>query len=165
MIAAFDVNYQEDGSAQAAAVVFESFSDAKPRRTYRKRIAKVAEYVPGSFFRRELPCILELLAEIDEPIDIMVIDGYVFLGDRPGLGKYLSDSIDSQVAVIGVAKNYFAGSRPSEVRRGRSRNPLFVTSHGIDQEKARELIESMHGKYRIPTLLKKVDLLSRENMP
>lgn len=164
MIAAFDVSYLDDGSAQAAAVVFENFTDAKPRRIYRKKIAQVAEYVPGSFFRRELPCILALLAEIEEKIDVVIVDGYVTLGDRPGLGKHLSESIDPHIAVIGVAKKYFEGSRPAEAVRGRSKNPLFVTSYGVESEKAKELIESMHGKYRIPTLLKVVDRLSKEKI-
>lgn len=165
MIAAFDVGYSDDGSAQAAAIVFEDFSDAKPLRSYLKKIAKVAEYVPGSFYRRELPCILELFTEIEEMIDIIVVDGYVSLGDRPGLGKHLSESIAPHIAVIGVAKKYFKGSIPAEAERGRSKNPLFVTAHGLEVEKARELIESMHGRYRLPTLLKTVDRLSRSVVP
>lgn len=164
MIAAFDVSYSGDGSAQAAAVVFENFTDAKPLRVYRKKIAKVAEYVPGSFYRRELPCILELFAELEEKIDVIIVDGYVTLGDRPGLGQHLSDSIGPDIAVIGVAKKYFEGSRPAEAVRGRSKKPLFVTSYGVEIDKARELIESMHGNYRLPTLLKAVDRLSKEGL-
>ena len=162
MIVAFDVSYLDDASAQAAAVVFENFSDSEPRRTYLKTIAKVAKYVSGSFYQRELPCILELLSEIEERIDIIIIDCYVSLGDRPGLGKHLSESIDPNIAIIGVAKNYFEGSNPAEAKRGESKHPLFVTSYGMETEKAKELIESMHGRYRLPTLLKEVDRLSKE---
>lgn len=162
MIAAFDVNYLKNGSALAAAVVFEDFLDSKPRSIYRKKIVKTAEYVPGSFYKRELPCILEVLAQIHECIDIIIVDGYVFLGERPGLGKYLSESIDSNIAVIGVAKSFFAGSNPVEAKRGKSKNPLFVTALGIDAEHAKDMIESMHGEYRIPTLLKEVDRASKE---
>ena len=161
MIAAFDVGYPDDGSAQAAAVVFEHFFDAKPRRSYRKRIVHVEEYMPGSFYKRELPCILELFSEINEIIDIIIVDGYVFLGDRPGLGKHLSKSLNSAIPIIGVAKKYFAGSNPVEVKRGRSKNPLFITACGIKPEDAGELIASMHGSYRMPTLLKEVDRLSK----
>lgn len=161
MIVAFDVSYLDDASAQAAAVVFEKFSDSEPRRTYLKTIAKVAKYVSGSFYQRELPCILELLSEIEERIDIIIIDGYVSLGDRPGLGKHLSESIDPNITIIGVAKKYFEGSDPAEAKRGGSKHPLFVTSYGMEAEKAKELIESMHGRYRLPTLLKEVDRLSR----
>lgn len=107
---------------------------------------------------------LALLAEIEEPIEVIIVDGYVTLGDRPGLGQHLSDSIDPNIAVIGVAKKYFEGSRPAEAVRGRSKNPLFVTADGVEIDKARELIESMHGKYRLPTLLKAVDRLSRDKI-
>lgn len=162
MIAAFDVKYLDDGGAQAAAVVFESFADTKPLRVYRKKIAKVAEYVPGSFYLRELPCIRELLAEVEESLDIIIVDGYVTLGDRPGLGKHLSEAIDPDIAIIGVAKSYFPGSRPAEALRGWSKKPLFITSCGIGIEVARDLIESMHGRYRIPDLLKAADRSSKE---
>lgn len=161
MIAAFDVGYPGDGTAQAAAVVFENFCDARPFREYLKKIAHVADYVPGSFYKRELPCILEMLAEIEERIDIFIVDGYVTLGDRPGLGKRLSEAIDPGIAIIGVAKSFYPGSRAAAAIRGRSKRPLFITSHGVELEKARAWIESMHGGYRIPVLLKKVDRLSK----
>jgi deoxyribonuclease V len=45
----------------------------------------------------------------------------------------------------------------AEVFRGESKNPLYVTTAGIDDEIAREFIQTMHGKHRIPTLLKRVD--------
>ena len=161
MIAAFDVHYPGDGSAQAAAVVFEKFSDAEPLRIYRKKIVKTEEYRPGLFHKREMPCILNLYSEIEEPIDTVIIDGFVFLGDSPGLGKHLSDSLGPGIAVIGVAKTFFEGSHPVEANRGKSRRPLFITTHGLGPETARESIVSMHGGYRIPTLLKLVDRLSK----
>ncbi len=165
MIAAFDVSYADDGSALAAAVLFETFQDARPCRVYRKKFADMADYVSGSFYLRELPCILGLLAEIEERIEVIIIDGYVSLGDQPGLGEHLHRSIAPSIAVIGVAKGSFAGSRPVKVVRGASRRPLYVTSHGLEAEQAGRLIQSMHGKYRLPTLLKTVDKLSREKLP
>ena len=75
----------------------------------RKRIANVAGYIPGSFYKRELPCILSLLSDINETVDTIIVDGYVSLGSRPGLGQHIKDEIEPRVAVIGVAKNYFKG--------------------------------------------------------
>ena len=46
--------------------------------------------------------------------------------------------------------------------RGESKNPLFITSEGIAVDEAAKLIQSMHGEFRIPTMLKLVDQLSRE---
>jgi deoxyribonuclease V len=41
------------------------------------------------------------------------------------------------------------------VLRGRSTRPLFVSSVGIEVSHAARCIVTMHGPYRIPTLLKK----------
>jgi len=161
MISAFDVKYFEDDGAMVAAVVFEDFKDSKPFSLYRKKINIVHEYVPGSFYRRELPCIISLLADIKETIDTIIVDGYVFLGDKPGLGAYLKERIERTVAIIGVAKSYFKGSDAIEILRGDSQNPLYVSSAGIDPMEAANLISNMHGKHRIPTLLKEVDRLTK----
>jgi deoxyribonuclease V len=45
--------------------------------------------------------------------------------------------------------------------RGKSKNPLYVTAVGIDQRLAASYIARMHGKYRIPTLLKTADRISK----
>ena len=93
------------------------------------------------------------------------MDGYVFLGDKPGLGAYLKERIERTVAIIGVAKSYFKGSGAIEILRGDSQNPLYVSSAGIDPMKAANLISNMHGKHRIPTLLKEVDRLTKTHDP
>lgn len=165
MISAFDVRYADNGSAMAAAVVFKDFKDAAPVSCYRKKIDGVQPYVPGAFYKRELPCILSLLSDIREPIDTIIIDGYVFLGDRPGLGAYLKEKIEKSITPIGVAKSYFKGSRGIKVFRGKSRKPLHVTASGMDPVEAAQRISSMHGKHRIPTLLKTADRLTRKTDP
>lgn len=163
MIAAFDVYYLKKGCASAAAVLFSAYSEAEPEAVYTLRLHDVEDYIPGEFYRRELPCILKLLGEIKEPLEEMIIDGYVTLGDRPGLGRHLFDFLKGEIPVIGVAKSKFKGSRGMEVFRGNSRKPLYVTSAGVNLPQAGEKIRTMHGPYRIPTLLKLADLLAREN--
>ena len=94
-----------------------------------------------------------------------MIDGYVYLGKErtPGLGRYLYEALDKQVAVIGVAKNAFKNTPAStKLRRGKSQRPLYVTAAGIDEVDAKGYIQDMHGRDRIPTVLKRVDRLSRE---
>ena len=92
----------------------------------------------------------------------MVIDAYVMLGNRPGLGQHLFDFFDGKIPVVGVAKSKFKGSSGTEIFRGGSIHPLYVTSAGVNQQKASERIRTMHGAHRIPTLLKRVDCLARE---
>ncbi len=162
MIAALDVHYDDARSrATGAALLFEDWEAAAPTAEYIEEVEKVQPYVPGEFFRRELPCLLALLARIREPVDLLIIDGYVRLGDRPGLGQILWERLSKEKAVIGVAKSRFEGAAAVEVIRGDSKTPLFVTAVGIDPAEAASSIRRMHGPYRIPTLLKRVDQLAR----
>lgn len=164
MIAAFDVQYFEDVCASAAAVLFSDYRDAEPAAEYTRFLTSTAAYQPGEFYKRELPCILRLLAQVEETLDEVVIDGYVKLGNRPGLGQHLFDIFDGRIPVIGVAKTKFKGASGAWVLRGKSRQPLYVTAAGADLQEASERIRTMHGNYRIPTLLKRVDCLAREKL-
>lgn len=98
---------------------------------------------------------------IREPIETAIIDGFVQLNERPGLGQHFYEQLERRVPVVGVAKTPFAGAAPVEVLRGHSKTPLYVTSIGMDPESAADHVRKMHGQYRIPTLLKRVDRLAR----
>ena len=163
-IAAFDVHYREDGQASAAAVVFTAYGDDTPMAKYHRMLAEPAAYVSGAFYRRELPAILTLLEQITAPLDTLIVDGYVWLGSRPGLGRYVFDALESKIPVIGVAKSRFAGVPAHEVYRGASRRPLYVTAAGMTAKEAAMNIQAMHGDHRIPTLLQRVDRLARESV-
>ena len=163
MILAVDVHYDEDG-ATVAGVLFGAWQDCEPAQVLVAQVSPVADYVPGQFYKRELPCILALLAQVTPLPDTIVVDGYVYLGqdEKPGLGQYLYDALDGQCAVIGVAKNRFKDTAVSaELLRGTSQRPLFVTAVGISQAQARHHIKEMCGHSRVPTLLKKVDQICR----
>lgn len=43
---------------------------------YEEESAVILPYEPGSFYKRELPCILSLLKDIYKQLDAIVIDGY-----------------------------------------------------------------------------------------
>ena len=163
MIAAFDVQYQEeDKSADVAVVCFQHFTDEAPTYQAVIRVTNVADYEPGSFYKRELPCITALLDELETVPDIIVVDGYVNLGDAPGLGAHLKKALPENVMVIGVAKSPFVGSTAPSVLRGQSKHPLYITAAGCSEEQAAEWVKSMHGQHRFPTLLKLVDRLARQ---
>jgi deoxyribonuclease V len=162
MIAAFDVHYRKEGGATGAAVLFSNITDDEAAATYTHFLPYVAEYIPGKFYLRELPVILMLLKQITEKLDAMIIDGYVMLGDRPGLGQHLYMATYKKIPVIGVAKSEFKGAMADRIFRGKSSRPLYVTSAGVCLHQAAATIQSMHGIGRIPTLLKKADFLSRQ---
>lgn len=159
-----DVYYRDDDSAKVAGILFQEWESDVIETTLVKEIPQVAPYEPGSFFKRELPCLLDLIHDIDRPLDVIVIDGFVTLGQdqHPGLGAHLFHQLNEQIPVIGVAKSRFADT-PNEncISRGASQNPLYVTSLGIPLSEAKRKISTMHGEFRIPTLLKRVDQLCR----
>jgi deoxyribonuclease V len=164
LIAAFDVHYIGDGSASAAAVLFTDYGDREPAAEFTQLLSGAAEYIPGEFYRRELPCILAVLQQIKGPLDEIIIDGYVMLANRAGLGMHLFNHLNGRVPVIGVAKSRFKDAYAAEVFRGRSERPLYITAAGMKLKKASEQIREMHGDYRIPTMLRVVDLLARGKM-
>jgi len=162
MIVALDVHYDNAGrSATAAAVVFEHWEDAAALATYHSHSSDVEPYVPGEFFKRELPSLLAVLCRVREPLTVAVVDGFVMLGEKPGLGMRLWEALNGTIAVIGVAKTRFHSASAIEVTRGASKMPLYVTAVGIDPAEAAQSIACMHGAFRIPTLLRQVDKLAR----
>jgi deoxyribonuclease V len=163
MIVAIDVYYRHR-SAVAAAVLFAQWTSEGETAHFCEPVERVEPYRPGSFFQRELPCVLKVLRRITTPLSTIVVDGYVWLGsdERPGLGGHLYTALDKTIPVIGVAKSYFRqSSNAVPVLRGKSRKPLHVTAAGMDPVRAATCIAGMHGPHRIPTLLKRVDALSR----
>ena len=162
MILATDVGYRDDGTALAAAVGFAQWADEAPAYERTVHVAEVAEYEPGQFYRRELPCLLALRAALPAPPTLWVVDGHVWLRDgQPGLGAYLFEALRGTVPVVGVAKRAFRDGVAIPVCRGQSANPLHISAAGLSPERAAEAVQQMHGPWRIPTLLKRVDALSR----
>lgn len=168
MIACTDVDYRPDGSARAAALLFAGWADAQPLSEWTLRVDGVEPYLPGQFFRRELPCLLAVLEEVRQmagPLSVVVIDGYVTLdaAGTPGLGAHLYAALGEAVPVIGVAKTAFRGSPHAlALCRGSSRSALYVTAAGMELVEAGRAVRAMAGPHRLPTLLKRVDQLCRQ---
>lgn len=164
MIAIIDVQYSEN-IAYAVCLLFQQWEDDNAYDEIKVKIDDIEKYCPGEFYKRELPCILALLEQVKVKLDYIVIDGYVWLDEngKKGLGGYLTESLESEIPIIGVAKNSFnRGEHAIAIQRGDSQKLLYVTSAGISKEEAAEFIKSMHGKFRLPTLIKAVDTAARE---
>ena len=167
MILAFDVAYNDNNIAQAVGIGFHDWNAEQPAVIYKEFIIGLEAYQPGEFFRRELPCIQKILAKIDlREIDLVIIDGYVFLDDegKPGLGAHLYEVLHRKIPVVGVAKSSFAGNIKfvKEILRGESKQPLYISAMGMALDDAARLVTQMHGDFRIPTLLKKLDQLTKQ---
>ncbi|MEM7113336.1 MAG: endonuclease V [Chloroflexota bacterium] len=166
MILAVDVHYTED-TGYAAGVLFHSWGDAQAEKEIAAVVNGIASYRPGQFYKRELPCLLALMEQLDEMPKLVIVDGYVYLdGERKrGLGYYLYEALGRKVPVVGVAKKRFKGMPDwCAVYRGESKNPLFVTAVSIPQPFAKTYVQSMAGEGRIPVLLKAVDKLCRASV-
>ena len=109
MILAFDTYYFEN-KAKTVALEFNHWTDKNPINVYEETISNIEEYIPGEFYKRELPCILSLLKQIDvSHCQAIIIDGFVVLDDHHniGLGGYLHQALKERIPIIGVAKNDF----------------------------------------------------------
>lgn len=165
MILATDVHYGAAGGAHAAGVLFDDWADETARNTCVVPVDEVAPYRPGRFYERELPCLLALLDALPDRPDMIVVDGHAVLDAKgtPGLGAHLFAALDRSVPVIGVAKSPFRNTPDAAaVLRGGSSVPLYVTTCGISPEVARAHVATMHGKNRMPTLLRLADRLCRD---
>jgi len=165
MILAIDVYYKEN-EAKVVAALF-NWKDETPQNTIIDQITDIKDYIPGEFYKRELPCIESILQKINlNDIEAVIIDGHVYVDDDGtfGLGGYTWESLDKKMPVIGVAKTSFFRNKNTvkEVFRGESKKPLYISSIGIDLDIASNLIKNMQGNYRIPTILKELDRITKE---
>lgn len=162
MIVALDVDYRAT-CAVVACVAFDAWTDAAPAFERAVRIeGRAADYEPGKFYLRELPCLLAALRALSSAPDVCVVDGYVALAaSKKGLGAHLFDALGGNVPVVGVAKNEFRGAPAERVVRGASKKPLFVGAAGMSAKDAARAVRSMHGEFRVPTLLARADRLCR----
>jgi deoxyribonuclease V len=156
LIVAVDVQYASD-AATAAAVGFAAWPDAVPALEHvLQPAARPAAYEPGAFYKRELPFLLEVLAQVEAriPLAAVIVDGHAWLREgEPGLGARLHEALGGRAPVVGVAKSAYDGGIALPVLRGGSKQPLFVSAAAMDAQGAAELVRRMHGPHRLPTLL------------
>lgn len=154
-----DVDYRDNNTAKVSGVITDSWT-SNECAVFSKMVTDVSEYEPGAFYKREMPCIIELLYAIPHRLACIVVDGYVLLGEDQhlGLGGHLYQSLAGMIPVVGVAKTYFQGTPDNQavLRRG-STKALYVSALGADLDVMKANVDSMHGEFRNPTLLKFVD--------
>jgi deoxyribonuclease V len=158
------VHFHGDG-ALAAAVAFDEWDAREASQTFTSRIAQLDKPARGQPDLRELSCLLRLLQEHALKPDVILIDAPVHLdaAETPGLGRSLYDALGGQTPIIGIATKSMPGMPAQfEVFREEEARPLIVTCAGIDLGAAKVRIRTMHGKRRIPTLVKLAARMARE---
>ncbi|MFN3304790.1 MAG: endonuclease V [Roseateles sp.] len=147
-----------DGSqAQVAAVAFDAWDAPEATQTYLTRSPQIEKPARGEPDLRELTCVMQLLREHRLAPELIVIDGFVHLDadETPGLGQHLFTALSGATPVIGVAKTGRPGlAAQFEVMREDEAKPLIVTSAGLDIGAAKARVRAMHGRKRVPSLMK-----------
>ena len=151
--------------AQAAAVAFDVRESPEATKTFISHIAQVEKATRGELDLRELPCMVQLLREHRLEPELILIDGFVHLDadETPGLGQHLFHALGGLTPIVGVSKTSLPGllSTQFEVMREDEAKPLIVTCAGIDIGAAKARLRAMHGRKRVPTLLKLVARLAK----
>ena len=107
---------------------------------------------------------VQLLREHSLGPELILIDGFVHLDadETPGLGLHLFQALGGITPIVGVSKTCLPGrSAQFAVMREEEMKPLFVTCAGIDIGAAKARLRAMHGRKRIPTLMKLVARLAK----
>ncbi|MEO7213763.1 endonuclease V [Mucilaginibacter sp.] len=168
MLLAFDSYYYAD-KAKTVCFIFDEWTSVEPKDVIIEITNSEAGYQSGEFYKRELPCILNALKRVDlNDIDAIIIDGFVVLDDfgKLGLGGHLYEERNRSIPVIGIAKNDYKSlidNKRAELR-GKSTKPLYITALGINIDEAAAYVKMMSGEYRIPTLLKQLDILTKQDL-
>lgn len=180
-IAGVDVGYDINLNHSRAAVALLAFPSLELLEV---RIASVPTgfaYVPGLLSFREIPAILEALAQLSAPPDLLMVDGQgVAHPRRLGIAAHLG--LVTDLPSIGVAKSRLVGTHDEPgpnrgdtaplfhhadligvVLRSRERvKPLYVSpGHRVDFDTAVDITMRCLTRYRLPEPTRLADKYSK----
>ena len=169
-VAGIDVGFEAGGKTARAAVVVLSFPELVVLETSMRRRVVGFPYVPGLLSFREAPVILEALASLRNPPELLMVDGQGLAHPRRfGLACHLG--VLSGCASVGIAKSRLVGEHASlgeergdwqplvdraevvgaALRTRAGSKPVFVSiGHNVTLETAIELVMRCTTKYRLP---------------
>lgn len=169
-VAGVDVGFEAGGSITRAAVAVLSFPELVLVESAIARLPTSFPYVPGLLSFREAPAVLQALASLSRPPDLLVCDGQGLAHPRRfGLACHLG--LLAGLPAIGAAKSRLLGEHVSPgplrgdwqplIDRGevigaalRTRpgtKPIFVSpGHRVSLASAIDLALQCTGRFRIP---------------
>lgn len=173
-VLAIDAYYYGKNDCYTVGIIFDNFKSSEVEKEFSTHIRKFAKYIPGSFWKRELPGILSIIRKVNmDEIGTIIVDGYCWLNDsnsiipRKGIGQVLYETIRTRfpdIHIIGIAKSLFGVYSPdiyTRAMRGKSIRPLYITVAGnnnvTERKKAAFKLIHMKGRCRIPDLLEFLD--------
>ncbi len=169
-VAGLDVGFPGGGDETRAGVAILSFPDLLVLESASARRRTVFPYVPGLLSFREAPALLEALASLSEPPQLLLCDGQGYAHPRRfGLACHLG--VLTGLPSIGVAKSRLIGEHgplgPEKgdwmplwhqgeiigalVRTRRNVQPLYVSvGHKISLETAVRFVLACTTRFRLP---------------
>jgi len=169
-VAGVDAGFENDGATARAAVVVLSFPALQPLEYALARAPVRFPYVPGFLSFREAPVILDALAMLSQPPDLVICDGQGIAHPRRlGIASHLG--VLTGLPTIGCAKSLLTG-RHGPLPEGRGeripltqRNeqigwvlrtrpgvkPVYVSpGHRVGMDAAVEFVMACVTRYRLP---------------
>lgn len=179
-VAGTDVGFKNNYTITQAAVAVLKFPELELVETAIAQIPTTFPYIPGYLSFREIPAILEAIAQIKTFPDLILCDGQGIAHPRRfGIASHLGVLLD--IPTIGVAKSLLIGNHePLPLEKGswiplidqdetigivlRSRTnvkPLYVSiGHKVSLASAREYTLQCLSKYRLPETTRLADKLA-----
>ena len=169
-VAGFVVGFEGSGTITRATAVLLDAMTLQPLDTRIVRIATSMPYIPGLLGFRELPALLEVLAQLPQAPDLAFVDGHGIAHPRR-LGIAAHFGVTSGLPTIGVARKALVGTTAAlhqtrgaytPLRDGQAQigwvlrskpgcNPMFVSpGHRVAMASAAELVMRFVTTYRLP---------------
>jgi deoxyribonuclease V len=176
-----DVAYATGSDAVVAAAVTVDLATGAEIRSATAAGEATFPYVTGLFAFRELPMLLDALAELAEPPELLLADGHGLAHPRRfGLACHLG--VVTGIPAIGVAKTPLGSFAPPGPARGATsplvldgeevgvalltrdgRKPVFVSvGHRIDLASACRIVLALANSFRLPEPTRLADQRCRE---
>lgn len=169
-VAGVDAGFEDEGITARAAVVVLSFPELRPVAYALVRGPARFPYVPGFLSFREAPVIIEALAQLQAPPDLVICDGQGIAHPRRlGIASHIG--VLTGLPTIGCAKSLLTGSHPPvpDERGGRvplmhrreqigwavrtrpGTRPVFISpGHRVGMQAAADLVMACVTRYRLP---------------
>ncbi|UCF65636.1 MAG: endonuclease V [bacterium] len=174
IIAAADISYNRNDDNLFAVVVLLSYPDLDVIGEYTHRCKAQFPYIPGFLSFREIPPLLEIFNNIQNPPNIILCDGQGIAHPRGfGLASHLGLLLETPA--IGCAKSLLVGDYQNlasskgstsplkyqnrtvgmAIRTREGVKPVFVSvGHKIRLQEAVKIVLRCSPKYRIPAPLR-----------
>lgn len=179
-VAGVDCGFEEDGTVTRAAVAVLSFPDLQLRDQAIVRRPTTFPYIPGFLSFREIPAVLDALAQLTIQPNLLLCDGQGLAHPRR-LGIACHLGLLANIPAIGVAKSLLIGKHellPDErgawqplrdrdeiigaVLRSRAgTKPLYISiGHRISLPTALDYVMRCTPKYRLPETTRRAHALA-----